>query len=329
MNIAKFNALVEPLDKKGQAQAAETFADTNSLWVKFVFTDDAPNANKQAIAQEEYPSILRSGPNKPFKKVDGSTVSEGHDGIIPIGTIVEMNQEENLIVGLAAVWEPEFPEEAAAIRRQHEQGTPLNVSWELFYKDSKLDESGVEWLQGVSTRAVALVGQPAYDGRTPVLAVANKQEEGDKSMELEKALERVDKLEGEKSELQKALTDAKASLEELVALKSEVEALREYKIEVEEERARAALVDKRMKQFSEAGIEMSNDEFEAAADKWLSMDDDAFDFVLAQLVAAKPAVQDEESQASVKNESKKKDEDPVAIVRQFLEERTNPQKEQK
>jgi hypothetical protein len=331
MNIAKFEALVKPLDKKGQAEAAETFADSNSLWVKFIFTDDAPNANKQAIAQAEYPNIIRSGPNKPFKKAGGVEVSEGHDAIIPIGTIVEMEQENNLIVGLAAVWEPEFPAEAAAIRKSHEDGNPLHVSWELFYKNSELDEDGVEWLQGVSTRAVALVSQPAYDGRTPVMAVANKQKEGDKSMELEQALERVKQLEGEKTSLEESLADAKASLDELVELKNEVETLREFKTSVEEERARAALVDKRMKQFSEAGIEMSNEEFEAAADKWLSMDDDAFEFVLSQLVASKPDSQGGEGRASVDGRPENdKDEDPAAIVRQLLEERKNPpQKDEK
>jgi len=254
-------------------------------------------------------------------------VSDGHDLITPIGTIVEMEQSEDKIVGLAAVWEPEFPTEAASIREAHEKGEVLDVSWELFYEDSTHDDAGVEWLQGVSTRAVALVKQPAYDGRTPVLAVATKQDkEGDKNMELEKALERIKELEGANADLEKGLVEAKASLDELLELKTEVEALREFKTGVEEERARTELVGKRMKQFSEAGIEMTSEEFEAAADKWLSMDDDAFKFVLDQLVSQKPVT---ESQASVGDEDTPSDTDSKALVRQFLAERNQPPTEEK
>jgi len=329
MKIAKFNVLAQPLDKEGQAQAAQTFADTHSLWVKFIFTDDQPNDNKQAVAQTEYASIIDTGVHKPFKKATGDALSDNHNPVIPIGTIVEMSQEGNTVIGLAAVWEPEFPEEAASIREAHEKGERLDVSWELFYEDSTHDDTGVEWLQGVSTRAVALVGQPAYDGRTPVLAVATKQDkqEGDKNMELEKALERVKELEGANAVLESGMVEAKASLEELLELKTEVETLREFKIKVEEDEARSALVSKRMKKFSEAGIEMTDEEFEAAADKWLSMDDDAFEFILTQLVSQKPVT---ESQASVDGlKGSTSGLDAKALVRQFLEERNAPPTEEK
>jgi hypothetical protein len=331
MKIATFDALLQTLDTDGQAQAAQTFADSNSLWVKFIFTDDAPNGNKQAIAQDQYAGIIETGVHKPFKRALGSELSPQHDLVVPIGTVVEMSQEANQVVGLAAVWEPEFPEEAAAIREAHDKGENLNVSWEVFYAESSVDDTGVEWLQGVKTRAVALVGKPAYDGRTPVTAVAaNTQEEGEKSMDLEKALERVEKLEGDKATLEQSLAEAKASIEELLELKTEVETLREFKTEVEQERERNALVTKRMAQFSEAGLEMSSEDFEASADKWLSMDDDAFAFVLSQLVSQKPAG-DSKSEASLEDggNTNSSTEDPKELVRQFLSERNKPEKEEK
>ena len=327
MKIASFNVLAQPLDKEGQAQAAQTFADTHSLWVKFIFTDDKPNANNQAIAQTEYASIMNTGVHKPFKKATGALLSDDHNPVIPIGTIVEMAQETNTIVGLAAVWEPEFPEEAASIREAHANGESLDVSWELFYEDSKFDDdTGVEWLQGVSTRAVALVGQPAYDGRTPVLAVATKQDkEGDKNMELEQALARVKELEADKARLElgldetkTSLTETKASLDELLELKTEVETLREFKIKVEEAETRSALVSARMKQFSEAGIEMTDEEFEAAADKWLSMDDDAFTFILTQLVGQKPEAGSQASLDAGASVNSNGSNDPKSLVKEFL-----------
>ncbi|MGW8181555.1 MAG: hypothetical protein ACWGQW_22730, partial [bacterium] len=112
-----------------------------------------------------------------------------------------------------------------------------------------------------------------------------------------------------------SLAETRASLDEILALKDEVESLRNFKTEVEEERARAALVEQRKRKFSEAGIEMSDEEWEAASEKWLSLDDSAFDFVISQLVLQKPA---SEGHASVSGDEKPKTNDPKELMKEFL-----------
>jgi len=395
------------LDKTSEAEAA-TLQDTHAVWLKFVFTDDQPNANKQGIRQDEFEGIIKTGVHKPIKKAWGEDIAPGHEDAIPIGTVANLDQDGNQIIGLASIWESEFPTEAASIRSAYAEKKPLNISWELYYADSEFDEEGIEWLKGVSTRGATIVGIPAYDGRTPILAVASKwstkyinelpdsaflyiesggtkdedgktiprnlrhflykdaegnvdlphlrnalssipqsnlpndvksrvskkaenllekQKEGESSMELEQALKELEqaqkdkaKLEDEKKVLATNLTETKASLEELLALKDEVEQLRQYKETVEAERVRNAKVKDRLAKFGEAGVEMTEEQFMSEADRWLGLDDEAFSFVLTQLVNSKPAPGGEAG-ASLTGGDDNKPKKSADLVKEFLQKR--------
>ncbi len=396
---------------------ASLFGD-NVMWLKFIFTDDSPNANKQGIRQDEYDNIIRTGRLKPFKKMVGS-IGEGHDDSVPIGTIASLEKVENRIEAIAAIWEREFPDDVEQIREAHATNSGLNVSWEVLYQDEILDENGVSWLQGVSTRAATLVNRPAYEGRTPILAVAaqwttafinnlpdsaflyvepggtkdedgkttprskrhlpykgssgevdlphlrnaisrlgqsgtgkgwlsedlrkrlmskaqgilqretgqKSKNEGDSSMELEQLKaqlevkeEKLSAAEAELEELKVKLEEGEASLEELQDQLKELEELRQFKEQVEADRARTEQLDSRYNQIAEAGIEMSREEFANEAERWLGMDDEAFNFVLKMLVNTPPGRSEATaSTPPMTGGENSDDEDPLSLIREFLE----------
>jgi hypothetical protein len=170
MRTASYEILAQTPNQL-EAQAA-LFGD-HVMWLKFVFTDDGANANKQGIKRDEFPNIVKTGRLKPFKKAVGS-FGDGHDGALPIGVIADLTEVENRIEGVAAIWEREFPDDAEQIRLAYASGEPMNISWELYYQDEEIDDKGVSWLKGVATRAATMVNVPAYAGRTPILALAAK-----------------------------------------------------------------------------------------------------------------------------------------------------------
>jgi hypothetical protein len=398
MKVTSFDVLATPYIGEDQA-TAEVITDNHSMWLKFVFTDDEPNLNSQGVAEDEFENLIKTGAHKPFKKALGS-LAEDHANAVPIGTIAAMRQEGNQIVAIASIWQEEFPEEAELIRTAYAAKQKLGVSWEIFYKDTEVDDKGTSWLKECSTRAATLVGNPAYGNRTPILAVAavwttaymnnlpdsaflyvepggKKDAEGkttprslrhfpykdDKGnvdlAHLRNALARIPDSgipESEKSRLTKkaqgilakhnkgessmdedkeletiraekdALIQEKASMhDELETLRKEVEELRGYKESREAADAKAALTKKRLSQFSEAGIEISADSFEAEADRWLGLDDAAFEFVLKQLVNSKPP-KTSQSSASVIDEEEELT-DPKALVRKLLASRKQSNEE--
>ena len=410
MKVIKYDVIALPYIGEDETTAA-ALIDNHSMWLKLVFTDDAPNENNQAVPTEEFKNIIATGAYKPFKKALGY-IAEGHEEAVPIGTIVNMQHSNDQIVAIASVWEEEFPEDAAAIREAYAAKEPLNVSWELFYKDSTVDDNGVEWLQGISTRAVTLVNNPAYQGRTPILAVAAvwsteyinnlpdssflyvesggkkdssgkttprslrhlpykdgegnvdnrhlrnaisrasqiklkdgskisgslatklqekarkilaRVQEGKSNMEeLEKLQKSLEKVQAEKAELEDTLKETKAegqtALDELIGLRTEVESLREFKTQVEEEKVRAELIKKRLGQFTEAGIEMTEEQFLSDSERWLGLDDEAFEFVLKALVNT-PGSSSEASLRGDGDAGEDNDEGPKSIFKEFLESR--------
>lgn len=316
---------------------ASLFGD-NVLWLKFVLTDDGPNANNQGVRENEFDNIIRTGKLKPFKKMKGS-IADGHDGAIPIGTIAELEKVDNRIEAIAAIWEREFPDDVEQIRQAYANKGELNVSWELIYQDEILDEFGVAWLKDVSTRAATLVNLPAYEGRTPILAVAAISEEdnneGDSSMELEQLKAQLEVKEEKLSEASEELTKIKAELEEakssLKDLKEELkelEELRQYKEQVEADRARSEQLNGRFQQIAEAGIEMSRKDFDSEAERWLGMDDEAFGFVLKMLVNT-PSKETEASKSvpPMTGGNDSDESDPKSVFKKFLEERKNSNEE--
>jgi myosin heavy subunit len=332
MKQASFEILAdlpEPLEAH-----ASLFGD-HVMWLKFIFTDDGPNANNQGIRQEEFDNIISTGRLKPFKKMKGS-IADGHDEAVPIGTIASLEKVENRIEAIAAIWEREFPEDVQQIQEAYANEGSLNVSWELIYQDEVLDQYGVSWLKDVSTRAATLVNMPAYEGRTPILAVAAKtvakeKDEGDSSMELEQLKAQLEvkeeKLSAASEELDNVKTEldeTKASLEDLQQELKELEELRQFKEQVETDRARMKQLDTRFKQVAEAGIEMSREDFDAEAERWLGMDEEAFGFVLKMLINT-PTNSSEASASAppMSGGNESNDSDPLSIFKEFLKERKN------
>src|SRR3990167_659905 len=281
MKQASFEILAE---RPGHLETEASLLGDNVMWVKFIFTDDGPNANKQAVPKDEFASIVKTGKFKPFKKMTGGIIGINHDGAVPIGTIVGLEEIENRIEAIAAVWEKEYPDDATQLREAKANDQPLHVSWELLYGREEVDQAGVSWLRDIITRAATVVSMPAYEGRTPILAVAAKsisttqKDEGESSMELEQLKAQLEVKEQKVEELEGKLEVADASLEELKDQLKELESLRTFKQEVEAQRERADRLNARFKQIAEAGVEMKREEFEAEADRWLGMDDNAFSF---------------------------------------------------
>lgn len=146
--------------------------------LSFVFTDNQPNGNNKAIPTSAFPSIIKTGVFMPIKMAEGE-IALDHTGAVPLGVIASLKEKkvsENIdqVVGEAVLWTKERPEDINFIKTAFASGEKLNISWELLYSDSKIDDKGVEWLNDVVVKAATFVGIPAYLGRTPVLEVASQ-----------------------------------------------------------------------------------------------------------------------------------------------------------
>lgn len=263
----------EILDKEHEALAAIVENPAVS-WAKFILTDDQPNANKQRIPAEEFENIIRSGTSMPIKMAENK-INRGHEGAIPIGVITHLKQEKNKIVGLAALWKRERPEDVELIKKRYQNKEPLELSWEILYGDSEVDDNGVENLRNTALCGVTLVGMPAYSGRTPIIAVASKNEEDVNVESLEEFKQKVE-------ELTRELESRNA---EIQALKEEISGLREYKEAAEKEKADAARLDEIKAMFKEAGIEKDQEYFSSNKETLLSLSSEALEFMIQEMVA--------------------------------------------
>lgn len=153
---------------------AEASTNPDLAWMKFVFTDNKPNANKQGIPSSAFASILRTGILMPLKMADGG-IAPDHKNALPIGVISSLeNKNDELVNGQAALWTYERPDDVEMLRQAYASGQDLNISWEVNYTNSTIDENGVEWLNDPTVRAATLVGYAAYKGRTPVTSLASE-----------------------------------------------------------------------------------------------------------------------------------------------------------
>lgn len=230
----------------------------------FVLTDAEPNKNKQGIPQDSFPLLINSGKLMPIKIAEGQEQLD-HENAIPVGPIFDLNIDENRIVGQAAIWKTEHSEAYNMLKQMFENGEPINISWEICYSEASVDDDGIEWIQDPILRAATIVNRPAYDGRTPVIAVASEiaQQDADGSTEnelsKEEILEKISTLEDEIAKMRK-------ELEELRMYK----AMRE-KIDIEE-----AKYNERLKEISEAGVQFSDEELSEYRATWISMSDEDF-----------------------------------------------------
>ena len=267
-------------------------------WAKFTLTDDKPNKNKQRVPEEEFDNLVKSGVHMPIKMAEGG-ISDGHDFTFPIGTITHLKKFKDRIVGLAALWYSERPEDVGIIKDKFNKKEPLNLSWELSYSDSN-ENDGITDLRGVNLKAATLVGIPAYAGRTQITAVASENNEGDKTLEeLEKIKGQLDESQSEVAELKNKISEMESTASDA---QKELDELRSYKSEIEAEKERAERLESIKNKFSEAGIEKEDSYFEEKKEVLLGLDEAALDFFVQEAVAfaAKDDKKDKDEQASAK-----------------------------
>jgi len=308
------------VEQEGEAMSA-VFKSPLVTTVKFILTDDEPNHNKQRVPREEFINIMNSGIFMPIKMAMGK-IEDGHKGAIPIGVITHLKEEGNRIIGLAALWNKERPDDVEIIRKHYEEKRPLNLSWEIAYSDSKVDESGIENLINTALRAVTLVGIPAYGGRTPILAVASK-ENVDRVLNIVSALEipeevkkniqaeltgityaeenkedeldekefqaKIDELNQKLADANKELTTIKEALsakeKELQTQSEEVASLKSFKETVEKKEQEATKLTEIKQKFASVGIVKEDKYFTEHKDDLLALNDAQIDFMIQELVA--------------------------------------------
>lgn len=278
--------------------------------ISFVFTDNQPNGNGEQIEEDEYQNVIDTGVNMPVKMQVGNPNGKHHLST-PIGAITKLEHVGNKIIGEAALWKKERPEDIEMLEYAYASGDPLKLSWEVLHS-SAIDSNGIKKLKGTTVKAITFVGNPAYGGRTNVFAMAEQQSETQEETELTDtnitpdvaALQaqladlqtRFDALQTENESLK---SDTANNVSNLETANSELETLRQYKAEREAAESRAELLRTRRNALVEAGITLSDEEFESRSERFASMDDENFTFYVNDLTAfAKPST---ETSASVRN----------------------------
>lgn len=304
--------ILEDGDLKDDSAFAAVSLSPDVSWAKFILTDDTVNANGDRIPEEEFDNLIKTGINMPLKMAYGE-IKEGHNESFPIGVITHLKKIKNQIVGLAALWKSERPEDIEYIKDKYKKKEPLDLSWEISYQGEAVHKDGTRDLIGTSLLATTLVGIPAYEGRLGITALAAKERE-----------EEVTKLEEKIKELQEKLADAtdinlglvkeKDALDvELKELKAEfeksgeeLEELKAFKGEIVAERERKEKLQSIMDKFAEAGIEKDEEYFEEKAETLLTMDEGALDFFIQEAIAfaseMKEREETEEEEASKKED---------------------------
>lgn len=270
------------------AQSAKD--DDLRKWIKFTFTDDQPNGNGMMIPKEEFRNIVRTGAHMPMKMERGNPKGD-HVGSIPIGAIASLKEDDNKVIGIAALWKEEYPEEIQALEEAHAGGEPLDLSWELYFdkEASLVNENGIHILKGTNVKGSVFVGNPAYEGRTQVLTMAQKDKTQEENELTDTNTPDVAALQTQIAEMQSALDTAKSEIQskltELDTASSELTSLREFKQTAEAEKANNELALSRRNELKEAGITYTDDEFAAKKASLVSMNQEAFDFYKNELVA--------------------------------------------
>lgn len=284
-------------------------------WAKIVVTDDQPNANKMKIPESEFDNLIKTGIHAPVKMAESQQKFLNHDNAAgkPIGVIAQLSKENNRIIALVALWKKERPDEVAALKESFKNGQPPQVSWEVSYVESSIDEAEVESLLGTSLDGLAVVSIPAYRGRTSFVAMSSESvtefisylgkiiEEEEISDEIQelllaKAEEIIEKFSDKESvnldelqelkdkvaELDKALKEKEDALATLEKEKSE---LAEFKNTVEAEKAKAEKLESIKNKFAEAKIEKDEDYFEKNEETLLALSEGELDFMIQEIVS--------------------------------------------
>lgn len=174
MKEAIFNATLAFVDNLAEAGIPEEYTNPLLTWIKLIFADDQPNANNQGIKQDEFPNLIKSMSFMPVKADYNAEEAgvQGHTGAVQIGVLKEGQQEGNKIVAIGALYNDEFPDVVEFFKKEISEGRAVAFSWEIKYKDS-ISEDGIEWLTGITTKAITAVESPAYEGRTPLVSISS------------------------------------------------------------------------------------------------------------------------------------------------------------
>lgn len=295
--------MVDKLEIEEMAASASISLNPNVAWMKILLLDDKHNANRQRIPREEFANVMRTGLFMPLKMAYGE-ISEGHDDTFPLGVMTHLKTEGNSIQALAALWDRERHEDVEFLRKRYSEGKSIDISWELTYTDEVDEDSGVA-LKNVSMNAATIVGMPAYEGRTPALALSST-EEGDSMDTIEKT-EHDRLLNEQKEQFETKIAELQASLEavqnELTELKPQYEELANFKKTIEEAEAKKVRLDSIKQKFVDANLEITDEYFKERAESFAGMSDEQLEFFIQELVAAfKPA--EGEGKASISITSK-------------------------
>lgn len=163
------------MDKQSNFIVPFKFADASDnpliTEMSFVFVDSEPNGNLQGIKPEDFGLIIDSGSLMPIKMVEGKV--EGHASAKPLGVIKYLEEADGRVIGHGLFWNEERPSDIALIKEWHADAEKqVDISFEVRYTEGEIDNNGVEWLRNPSVKAVTIVANPAYKGRTPILAIA-------------------------------------------------------------------------------------------------------------------------------------------------------------
>jgi hypothetical protein len=307
-------------DKLGEDDAfASTTLNPTLRWLKFILTDDQPNGNKQRIPQEEFDNLIKSGINMPIKMAEGD-IADGHDGAKAIGVITHLKKVANKIEGLAALWSRERPEDVDKIIEEFESDTPPQISWEVPYDEEIIGEDGVATLKGIILRAATLVRLPAFEGRTPVLAVAAKEikpieAEAEIKEEITMTDDKLKELEVQLSEANETIAELRNQLKEkeegFASIENELTDLREFKAQADKDVEEAEKLDSVRAKFAEAEIKKDDEYFADNKERFLGMEDTDVDFMVQEMSAfAKTSV----ATASISEEEEEDEEGLPAVT---------------
>lgn len=287
------------------------------VWARFILTDDKPNANKKRVPKEEFSNLITSGVYMPIKMADGRI--DGHPSARPIGVITHLREDSSKgsekVVGLAALWSQEHPENVGLIRDRYQNKKPLDLSWEISYAESDEHEDGIVDLKGTILTGVSIVAVPAYQGRTfieELFSSKSEQDDDDNHEETElKDLETlqklVDSLEASNKEAERRATEAEGKLaalestvEELSGkqitddVQAQLDELAELKKEQEQAEALAEKTEAVKAAFKDAEVELDDKYFEEHSAALLEMDEAALGLLISTLKRAKSDEEDEE-----------------------------------
>jgi len=280
----------------------------NLGWMTFVLTDNKPNKNKQGIASTSFDNLIQSGHYMPVKVAPGG-IKPDHSDAEPLGTIAQLETNEDKVVGQAALWKLFRPDDYKMLQEMSKAGDRIDVSWEISYSESSLDEDGVEWIEDPALTAATIVGNPAYDGRTQITSIASAEDDIEDKDELEEIVEEEstdDPVEEDES-TDDVIEDEEQESDETEDLIKELEELRAYKAEQERAQREQEVLASRLSALTDAGVSLSDEEIEDNKDAWLSMTDDAFNTVVNLLKISQTSASDKTDVPDVSGDGSKND----------------------